>query len=150
MLHTAAKKQLDQLFERKRRLVEAFVYERAIDKPTYQTQLDKLDEDIALAEIRECDARIEDLDVEAAVRFGELILRNAPALWLESNLDQKQRLQSALSPAGLSFTGTGYRTNQTSLVFYHLQQNSAEQEGLVALPGIEPGFAASRVHAQNL
>jgi len=36
LLHAAARKHLEQLSERKQRLVEAFIYERAIDQCTYQ------------------------------------------------------------------------------------------------------------------
>jgi hypothetical protein len=39
------------LLVRKRQLLEAFVYERSIDRATYNEQLEKLDEAIALAEI---------------------------------------------------------------------------------------------------
>lgn len=92
-LYEAAQRSLANLRARKQRLDEAFLYERIIDKQTYQEQLDKLREEIALAEIEERDARIQELDIEAAVNFGELILLNAPRLWVDSSLDQKQRLQ---------------------------------------------------------
>ncbi len=97
-LHEAAQRRLASLRERKQRLIEAFVYERTIDKQTYQEQLDKLSEEIALAEIEECDARIQQMDIQAAVSFGEFVLLNAPRLWADSSLDQKQRLQQALFP----------------------------------------------------
>ena len=59
------------------------MYERIIDKQTHQEQLDKLREEIALAEIEERDARIQELDIEAAVNFGEVILLLAPRLWVD-------------------------------------------------------------------
>jgi site-specific DNA recombinase len=48
--HGAAQRHLNALRERKQLLVEAFVYQRAIDPTTYQEQLDKVNEEIALAE----------------------------------------------------------------------------------------------------
>jgi hypothetical protein len=65
--HEAALRHLSALRDRKQPLVEAFVYQRAIDRRTYQEQLDKLNEEIAFAEINERDARIEQMDVQAAV-----------------------------------------------------------------------------------
>jgi hypothetical protein len=92
-LHEKAQQRLVTLRGRKQRLVEAYIYERAIDRDTYQEQIDKLNEEIALAEIDERDCRIQKLDVQAAVKFGEMLLLNAPRLWSEASPDQKRRLQ---------------------------------------------------------
>src|SRR5262249_32752832 len=51
-LHSA----LNALRERKQRLIDAFVYQQAIDRATYQEQLHKLHEELAFAEIDERDA----------------------------------------------------------------------------------------------
>src|SRR6202521_6407145 len=93
VLHEAALRNVRELQERKQRLVEAFVYKRQIGRVTYQEQLDKLNEEIALSEIEERDTRIDELDVQAAISHGEFLLLNAPRLWMESSLEQKQRLQ---------------------------------------------------------
>ena len=139
-MYEAAQRSLANLRARKQRLDEAFLYERIIDKQTHQEQLDKLREEIALAEIEERDARIQELDIEAAVNFGELILLNAPRLWVDSSLDQKQPLQQALFPLGVQFEEGSYRTAQTSLIFFELEREKANEEGLVPLTGIEPVF----------
>jgi hypothetical protein len=62
-LHETAQRQLTKTRERKQRLVDSFVYKREIDPETCQGHLDKLREEIALAEIAERDARIEKMDV---------------------------------------------------------------------------------------
>jgi hypothetical protein len=103
VLHEAALRHVRQLHDRKQRLVEAFVYKREIDRATYQEQLDKLNEEIALSEINERDTRIDELDVQAAVNHGEFLLLNAPRLWVESSLEQKQRLQEVFSLRGVQF-----------------------------------------------
>ncbi len=138
--HEAAQRHLNALAERKQLLVEAFVYKRLIDSAPYQQQLDQLKEEIALAEINERDARIELLDVHAAVGFGEFVLLNAPRLWAQLCLEQKQRLQQAIFPRGVQFEDGVYRTAETSMVFFELEAKQAEKEGLVALTGIEPVF----------
>jgi len=118
----------------KQRLVEAFVYQPAIDPSTYQEQLDKLNEGTALAEINERDARIEETDVQAAISYGEFILLSAPRLWAQLSLEQKQRLR------GVQFEDGVYRTTETSMVFFELGEGQFKKEGLVALTGIEPVF----------
>jgi site-specific DNA recombinase len=139
-LHEAAQRHLHVLRERKQRLVEAFVYQRAIDPSTYQEQLDKLNEGIALGEINERDARIEETDVQAAVSYGEFVLLSAPRLWAQLSLEQKQRLQQVIFPRGVQFEDGVYRTAETSMVFFELEAGQVKKEGLVALTGIEPVF----------
>ncbi len=56
-----------------------------IDRDTYQEQLDKTNEEIAI-EIAERDAHVDELDVQAAVAFGEFVLQNADRRWAESSL----------------------------------------------------------------
>jgi site-specific DNA recombinase len=138
--HEAARHHLSTLIERKQILVEAFVYERVIDPTRYQEQLDKLNEEIALAEINERDAQIEKMDVQAAVGFGEFVLLHAPRLWAQLSLEQKQRLQQAIFPRGVQFEDGAYRTAETSMVFFELDATQFKNKGLVALTGIEPVF----------
>ncbi len=140
LLHEAAQRRLAGLLERRQRLVEAFVYHREIDQRTYEEQRDKLNEEVALAEIEERDARIDEMDVQAAVSFGEFVLLNAPRLWAELSPEQKQRLQQVLFPRGVQFEAGVYRTAETSMIFFNLEAEQTKNEGLVALTGIEPVF----------
>jgi len=54
----------DDLRTKLDRLDEVFIYQRAIDRTTYETQRDKLLEDLTLAELATHDAKIEAFDVE--------------------------------------------------------------------------------------
>jgi site-specific DNA recombinase len=139
-LHDAAQRHLTELQQRKDTLVEAFLYRRQIDQATYQEQMDKLNRDMAIAEIDERDARIEEMGLQAAVSFAEFVLLNAARLWAESSLTQKQRLQQAIFPSGVEFADGVYRTTETSMIFYGLEMAECAKEGLVALTGIEPVF----------
>jgi site-specific DNA recombinase len=136
----AAQQRLSKLVLRKQRLVEAFVYERVIDQRTYQEQLDRLNEEIALAEIEERDARIDEMDVDTALGFAEFVLSNAPRLWVELPLEQKQRLQQTLFPRGVQFKNGFYGTAETSMIFFDLGGKEVKRKDLVALTGIEPVF----------
>ena len=84
---------------KKDRVVDAFLHRGLIDQRTYQRQVDKLDEEITLAETALHDARLDELDVEGVLAFAECVLTNAGRLWLEASLEQKQRLQRCCSRA---------------------------------------------------
>jgi site-specific DNA recombinase len=139
-VHDTLLHHLAELKRNKDLLVRAFVYERALDQQTYQEQLDKLNEDITLAELEERDAQLDELDIAAAVNFTQYVLLNGARLWTESGPDQKQRLQKLIFPEGVLFADGVYRTTATSMIFLELEKIQAEKEGLVALPRIEPGF----------
>ena len=110
---SAAEKKLLDLKRRKEQLVEAFIYQRAIDQDTYKQQLDKLNEATALAEIDQHDHRTEELDIEAVLDFAERVSLNAARLWLEANLTQRQRFQALLFPGGLQVEKGEIRTPVT-------------------------------------
>jgi hypothetical protein len=124
VLHVADdSRALTQLRERQDQLVEAFVYRRAIDEVTYKQQKDRLDQEIALAEIAAHDAKLDELDVEAVVVFAEHVLLNAGRLWQEFSLEQKQRLQQLLFPVGVTYADGEYRTLEMSPIFPHVARN---------------------------
>jgi hypothetical protein len=54
--------------------------------------------------------------------------------------EQKQRLQQILLPEGVTYSEENYRPGVTCVLFSGLQTKVINKQGLVALPGIEPGF----------
>lgn len=80
-------KRLSDLQRRERSLDAAFVCERRIDGPTYESRRDEIREAIALARIALDEARIEEIDVEGLLRFAESILERAAALWTGADID---------------------------------------------------------------
>lgn len=86
------------------------------------------------------DAKLEAVDVEGVLASSETLLTDASRLWLSASLDQKQRLQSVLSPAGLKFDGQTFGTAVTCLAFRELEQSDATENDVVSPPGFEPGF----------
>jgi hypothetical protein len=129
---------LADLKKHKQLLVAAFVYKRALDQHTYQDEFDRLNEEITLAEMEAEDARLDQLDVEAAVEFAQYVLLNAARIWSESSSEQRQRLQKLIFPAGVLFAEGVYRTSTTSLIFFELEEIRDQKERLVAPAGIEP------------
>ena len=135
-------RKLEELRKRKDLLVEAFIYRREIDKGTYQDQLDKLNEKITLAEMDAHNSRLEELDVEAVLGFSEHILLNAARLWMELELEQKQRLQRVLFPRGIQFFDGEFKTGSICFLFKVLQE-AEDKKAIMASPtGFEPVLPA--------
>jgi hypothetical protein len=81
-----------------------------------------------MAEVALHEARIDEIDVEGVVAFAEHVLANAAQLWLESSLDQRQRLQSVLFPRGVTYSAAGvFGTAETSVIFRFLQSLPTER-----------------------
>ncbi len=95
-----------------------------------------------MAEIDQHDHRSEELDIEAVLDFAEKVSLDAPRLWLEANLDQRQRFQTLLFPAGLEVRDGQVRTAVSSSFYEELQHFTAPGERLVAHTGFEPVLPA--------
>ncbi len=130
--------QIEELHGRKERLEEAFLYERTVDRETYDRQRDKLNEQIMLAEMQERDAKLEGYDVEAVLAFAEHVILNAARLWTEFSSDQKQRLQKVLFPEGVTFAKGEFGTAATCPLFKLLEKPVGAESSLATLTGIEP------------
>jgi site-specific DNA recombinase len=137
-LSISLKQRIEDLHGRTERLEEAFLYEKAIDRETYERQRDKLNEQIVLAEMQERDAKLEDYDVEAVLNFAEHVILNAARLWIEFSSDQKQRLQKVLFPEGVRFEDGVIKTAATCLLFKLLAEPEAGKTTLATLTGFEP------------
>ncbi len=94
----------------------------AIDRPTYEAQLDKLNEQLALARLRAVDAEVEQIDAEGILGFAEHLAANASRLWVEFNLRQKQRFQTFIFPDGAKYAHGGFLNPRTSLLFNEIAE----------------------------
>ena len=99
------------------------MYRRTIDEVTYKQQKDRLDQEIALAEMAAHDAKLDELDVEAVVVFAEHVLLNAARLWQEFSLGQKQRLQQLLFPVGRDLRRRGIPNRRDVAHFPHVARS---------------------------
>jgi hypothetical protein len=123
------------LKEREAVLEDAFVYERRIDAETYDSQRDRLREEIALARMELHDAQLEEIDVEGILGFAEHVLENAAQLWLESSPEHRERLQNALFPEGLRLVNGRFGTAVTCLAFATLAISSHRKSGVASPTG---------------
>ena len=87
-----------ELEERKRRLVDAYVYEQAIDKQTYSTKLVRVSQDLTLVKVEHHGNEVDGLDFEAVLEFAEYVVLNSRRLWEEFPLDLRRRMQKVLFP----------------------------------------------------
>ena len=140
LLNASLHQHVTMLKERKERLEEMFIYEKTIERDTYQRQMDKLNEQITLAEMEERDAKLEGYEVESVLNFAEHIILNAARLWMEASSDQKERLQKVFFPKGVTFANGSYGTTEMCPFFNLIPKNEAEKNGMATLPGIEPGL----------
>jgi hypothetical protein len=114
---TTAKKRVAELERRKQRLVQAYVYDQAIDRPTYDRELTTLDEALTFASLELRDAQLEDLDLEAALGYARSLLTSTSKIWEVASAPRKRRLQTLMFPEGVSFDGKGLRTPTTAFIF---------------------------------
>ena len=130
-----------ELRDRLAALDEAFVFRKDIDRQSYLPMRDKYREQLALAEIAATDARVDELDVEAALAASDIILTNAAGLWQNASPQQRQRLQRALFPDGLTHDGKKFGTARTCIAFKGLQPNSRAHETVASPGGFEPPYS---------
>ena len=118
-----------QLTDRLDHLDEAFLFAKSIDQSTYDRQRDKLCEELTLAQIDRHAEAIEEIDVEGILAFAERILPRAADLWVQSSLDQKQRLQTLFFPEGIAFDGSRFnRTAVTAPLFSYLAEKMVSRK----------------------
>jgi hypothetical protein len=87
-------------------------------------------------ELREAD--LEQMDLEAVLAFAEKLVERPRQLWLESTLEQKQRLQRVFFPDGVKYTKDGFGT-AVSNSFFNVLRDVSEQKATLASPtGFEP------------
>jgi hypothetical protein len=121
------------------RLDEAFLFARSIDIETYDRHSERLREELTLARIAKHSTELEELDVEGILAFAERVLPRAADLWVQAQLDQRQRFQQLFFPEGLAVDGQRLvGTGATAPALSYLREISVGDEKVVDLTGIEP------------
>lgn len=125
------------LKERKHRLVD-LITDGKLSPEDGRERLDQLKEEIAAAETLEKEKHIEQLDIEAVLAYAEHLLLHAARLWIDANLDQKQRLQRVIFPNGVEFLDGEVLTSGTASLFKTLREIDLPFERLASPTGFEP------------
>ncbi len=80
--------------------MDAFVHRRAIDRTTYDDQIERVNAEIADLRLDLREAEADELKVESLIDYVEKLLASAATMWLGFPIDQKQRLQKLIFPEG--------------------------------------------------
>lgn len=110
---------------------------QAIDRTTYETQRDRLREELTLAELAAHEAKIEAFNVEGILDFAEHLVANAGRLWVEGTLAQRQMIQQVIFPEGLPFDGEEVGTGVTCLAFMQLPASNRLENGVASPRGFD-------------
>ena len=122
------------------KLENAHIYRGSINAAVYERHRDKLQEEIALAELELHESRINHIDVKGVLAFAEHLVSNLASIWIEASLTQRQEIQSAIFPNGLPFDGQSFGTATTCLMFNGLASFSSIKNRVASPTGFEPVF----------
>jgi|SRR5688572_17251571 len=123
-IRRAKNQRLSDLNEQMQKLEDAHIFQRSIDAAVYERHRDRIQEEIALAELDLHDSRIDEIDVKGLLAFAEHLISNLATVWMEATLPQRQEIQAALFPCGLPFDGERFGTALTCLMFSKSQGSS--------------------------
>ncbi len=132
-------KELKELQSTKDRIDELMI-KNVFDEATYKQKAEEINNEIMVKRIELNETKIELADIEACLNFAKFFIANVADLWINGELDLKQRFQTLLFPDKIYYESGKFRTTQTSLIFKQLQTNPIQQSDLVAPTGFEPVF----------
>ena len=129
---------------------EAFLYERTIDIERYDRHRDKLREELTLVQMDRHATELEELDVEGILAFAERVLPSASNLWVQSSLNQKQRLQQLFFPEGVRFDGKRLCWNRVNATGFQLLESCFGVEKRIGGPDRDrTGDLMNAIHARS-
>jgi hypothetical protein len=78
------------------------------------------------------------LNIGGVLAFSQRILTSPAHLWMDSSLDQKQRLQQLYFPDGVSYDGKEIKTPSSGSFFSMLCATLDDQSHMASPTGFEP------------
>ena len=133
------RQRVGKLQERKTNLLNAFL-DKDISKELYDEHIEKIVEELAIAEMNLNNLKPEESDMESLLDYSVFILQNASFLWLEADLTQRQRLQKVFYPEGVTFLDGKFGTTTTCLIFKQFEGSEDEDLSLASPAGFEPAL----------
>ena len=131
------------------RLDQAFVFEKSINRPTYERQRDLLREEVATAHTDLPEFEHSHGSLQGVLAFIEDFVTNVSRLWLHAAPDEKKRLQTAVVPTGIDWDGATFGTATTAPIFNVLAGIGDGPEGL-APPAVIEGLCTANLLEINV
>lgn len=130
-----ASRRLVDLRVKRERLIDAFVYERALSRELYDGQMQRLEREIAEAEFQLMSPAEGARDVADMLALAKPMLTAPAALWLGATYGLRRALQAFVFPSGATYGPEGLRTPEVRSLFSGLQPNFGEEGRMVAPAG---------------
>jgi site-specific DNA recombinase len=128
---------IEQLRARKSRVVELFI-DGSLSRVEKEEQVLQIETDIFKQELALSDNHDDVTTAAGVIDFGTELMHNAPNLWKSADLKNRQRLQQAIFPDGLSYSFVdGFGTAKTSNLYVVVEQLSNNNSNLVGLDRVE-------------
>jgi hypothetical protein len=112
----------------KQLLVEAGVYKKMLDERTFREQMDALNEQLALAETTQHDARLDELDIEGVLAFAEEILARPSRFWGRGDVRPATAVATRLVPGRRNLRSRRIWHRRTSFIYRMLRLVGAEKQ----------------------
>jgi hypothetical protein len=136
-LRAALNRKLAKAVERKSTLVTRLL-DGDVDRDTYKEHVGRLTAEIDNVQTEINNTQLENIEIERVLEFADKILLRADRLWVESSLEQKQRLMKTLFPNGIEFDGKEFGTGSTPSFYSLLEVDPQDDWSLASPTGFEP------------
>jgi site-specific DNA recombinase len=136
-MRSVLNRKLSELVTRKNTLFDRWMQNK-VDHATYEENSKRYTAEIDLVRAELRGTELEDLELEKVLDFAERIILRPDRLWVESSLEQRQRLQRTLFPDGIEYDGEKFGTARTPLFFRLLEADSEVGSSLASPTGFEP------------
>jgi hypothetical protein len=124
---------------RRSRIVTAFLHDQTITQDVYVEELAAATADIADIKAEISRIHDQDLDIDRLFNASAWMLGNASRLWVNADLEGRQRLQQALFPDGLQYSrDRGFWNPATAKAFNIIGTLKADRSKLAGGQGFEP------------
>lgn len=127
----AAGRRLLDLRKRRDRMVEAFVYDQAVDRATYEAHLQRLDGEIQNVNLELSRTSGERLSFDQLLERAKPMLTGTRDLWRHAELHEKRRLQALLFPEGIRCTSSQLRTPAKAEIYCFQRGSDVEKVRMV-------------------
>ena len=136
---------IDNLKNRRDRLVDAYVEDKKIDQETYESRLESIKADMQEAESLMPTATISETQLSNVITKSKAMLTDLSKTWNRLEIKQKVAFQQLIYPQGLTCDGDKLGITKKSWLFIDFMDENNQKYGVVRRPGLEPGTYRLRV-----